>query len=64
MASRAGNSPTLKNITTGMRNTNCGMVCRVSLIGRRKAETRPLRADQMPSATPMPAEMNTEMAQR
>ena len=39
MASNAVNSPILKTMTNGIRITNKGIVCRVSLIGRKIADT-------------------------
>ena len=50
--SKAENSPTRKTMTIGIRKTYSGIVCRVSLIGRKNADTRSLRAAQIPKRPP------------
>ena len=64
IASSAVNSPILKIITKGMRMTNSGMVWRVSLIGRRKAETASNSEARIPSAAPSANESSTASPQR
>ncbi len=64
IASRAVKSPILKIITKGMRITNCGMVCRVSLIGRMIAETQSISEAAMPMAEPRKNDSATAMPHR
>ncbi len=51
-AAAAGARPTANSATTGIRYTNCGMVCMTSSTGRRIASRRLLPAARMPTAKP------------
>ena len=58
------NSPILKIITNGMSRTKSGMVWRVSLIGRRKAETPSNSEARIPSPVPIANARRTASPQR
>ncbi len=64
IASSAVNSPILKIMTNGMRITNSGIVCNVSLIGRTTADTALNCAARMPITVPMTKESATAIPHR
>jgi len=61
MASSAVNSPILNTMTNGIKITNSGMVCNVSMIGRMILETVSLSEAQMPMSVPRKNEIKTAM---
>ena len=59
VATAAGTTPTVKNITAGTRYAAAGMVCIASSTGRRNRSKRRSSAAITPSGTPMATAMST-----
>ena len=64
VASTALKSPCWNTMSTGIRKTKRGVVCRVSSMGRRRADTRSLCEASTLSSPPSPKQTMTAAPQR